>query len=149
MKQNHESEEKTGDRELGRTGPPTRVQFAHRGTRANVRPSAGRAIEKSLSALHFVRSYRAALCAARVSVPAGVGVTVAGKWGVSDPRSSAPFFAPRPVQQGSLTPHLRVSFVRLHSASTWSCTERSAAWFRLHVLISSAVRFWRERAFCS
>ena len=44
---------------------------------------------------------------------------------MSDPHLAAPFFAPGPALRGSLTPHLHVSSVRSHSASSLSVAERS------------------------
>jgi hypothetical protein len=42
---------------------------------------------------------------------------------VSDPHFAAPFFAPSPAQRGSLTPHLRVSFVRSNCMQSVSFVE--------------------------
>jgi hypothetical protein len=56
-----------------------------------------------------------------------VSVTVGDKRGVSDPVCHAPVEPERGHFSGSLTPHSRVSSVRLHSASSMSGTDRSAA----------------------
>ena len=77
--------------------------------------------------LRFARRHRAASCAARVLVRAAVDVTVGDKRGVSDPHLAAPFFAPGPTLWGSLTPHLRVSLVRLQRPSSLPCAGHSAA----------------------
>jgi hypothetical protein len=66
---------------------------------------------------------------------------------VSDPHFAAPFFAPRPVWRESLTPHLRVSFVRLDCMQSLSFVERAAAYFNRTVRINAPVRFRRELAF--
>jgi hypothetical protein len=128
-----------GTADSGAPFPPARAEFTRRDTRTNVRRSVCSAIEKSLSALHFVRCHRTAFCAARVSVPARVGVTVGSKWGVSDPGSPAPFFAPGPVHEGSLTPHLHVSFVRLANASSRSCAASGRVPVRCQVSTATCV----------
>lgn len=84
-------------------------------------------IRKCLSMLHFAGCHRAALFAARVLVRAAVDVTAGDKRGVSDPHLAAPFFAPGPTLRGSLTPHLRVSLVRLRRPSSLPCAGHSAA----------------------
>ena len=111
-----------------------RMQFARRDTHAGALRREREAIPNSFPVLHFARRHRAALYAARVVAGAGISVTVGDERGVSDPHLAAPFFAPGPVLRGSLTPHLRVSFVRLHSASSLSCARHSAARARSRAL---------------
>jgi hypothetical protein len=59
------------------------MQFARRDTHALVVPQNARRGPKQLLELHFARSHRAALCAARVVVRAAVDVAVRDKRGVS------------------------------------------------------------------
>jgi hypothetical protein len=59
---------------------------------------------------------RAALCAARVAVSAAVSSSGGCIWGVSDPHFAAPFFAPRLLRRGSLTPQMLVIVVRQNRA---------------------------------
>jgi len=50
---------------------------------------------------------------------------VRGSQGVSDPVSAAPDFARRPAPMGSLTPRLRVSFVRTNVTARSSSTRHA------------------------
>ena len=50
---------------------------------------------------------------------------VRGSRGVSDPVSAAPDFARRPAPMGSLTPRLRVSFVRTNVTARSSSTRHA------------------------
>jgi hypothetical protein len=75
------------------------------------------------------------------------------QWGVSDPHSAAPFFAPRPVRRGSLTPRLHVAVVRRNCAP--SVTLPSAPPVALREICTdficrnTRVRFSPEAAFHS
>ena len=51
---------------------------------------------------------------------------VRGSQGVSDPVSAAPDFARRPAPMGSLTPRLRVSFVRTRVTARTSSTRHAS-----------------------
>ena len=66
---------------------------------------------------------------------------------MSDPHFAAPFFAPRPALRGSLTPHLRVSFVRSDWVPSLSFVAHATAYFRRTVRINAHVSFRREPAF--
>jgi hypothetical protein len=96
------------------------------------------AIQKSLSVWHFVRCHRAAFYADRVCVLAGVGVTVGGKWGVSDPLRLPPIVVPSPSRKGSLTPHLRVVVVRSRLTQVMS-SSRAAGCNEYHLLVLASV----------
>jgi len=65
---------------------------------------------------NFTTVNRAAFFAARVAVGEAVGSSGGGIWGVSDPLGHPPFFAPWSSWRGSLTPQMRVTFVRRNSA---------------------------------
>jgi hypothetical protein len=101
----------------------------------------------SLPVYYFAERRWAALYAARVQTRAVVAVVQGGKWGVSDPHFADPFFAPRRVRRGSLTPHLHASFVQSNCMHPVSFVERAAACSSRTVRINAPVRFRRDPAF--
>jgi hypothetical protein len=110
--QSKKAKRKRGERKRGSIVPP-RSYALRTAQQALWHAAKGEgAIRNSLSMFRFARPHWAALCAARVGVHTAVGVAIGDKRGVSDPHFAAPFFARSPAQRGSLTPHLRVSFVR-------------------------------------
>ena len=102
-----------GTANSGAPVPLVRVQVARGGTIAtDFEQAAAQSRSNSHCCTSFDLGGRRSVPPQSQSVNVSAPLSV-GKWGVSDPRSPAPYFAPGPVQRGSLTPPLRVSLVRL------------------------------------
>jgi hypothetical protein len=107
--------ESGGNANSGAVVPAARVEFERRDTRTNVRRSVCSAIVKSLSALHFLRRHRAALCRPRLGPPR---CRCHCRWqvGRERPPLPPPGPGPGPCREGSLTPQMHVAIVRQNCA---------------------------------
>jgi predicted nuclease of predicted toxin-antitoxin system len=115
-----------GEPKLGSTVPPT-VQPVALSSHVSACSNGGTyATAMFLTACKFGGHHAGGALCRRPTVGAAVAAEQSGHWGVSDPVSAAPDFARGPALIGSLTPRLRVSFVRTNVTAHSSSTRHSA-----------------------